>query len=462
MIHTMMNDRKDTTPAAGFGRQIVSRKQALKAGAATLTGVVGLSELGGAGTALASSPAHLSHSTSVAMSLWTHDLNTRNFWLRRAREWAKLHPQYQFTFNFVQIPYADLFTKVLGNLAAGTGAPDLVGIEISAFSRFMKGNIAARGLVNLTPLIGAERDKFVRWEPYMVKGHIYGAETALCPVGLYYREDVFKQAGIKAPIDTYNDLLAAGRILAKRNKYIMMVGTQDTGVFLEMFQQAGGHIFDADGRLTLDDPRAVQALAYLAKGVKEKLFWAAPNMYGAPAIAALKLGRVAGVLMPDWYQETDLNSTLIREAQGKWRVQPMPAWSSGGRRISTLGGTGFAITRQSRHPDLAWSLLHYTYMTEENQIKRYQELAFFPTMKEAFHDPRVTKAPAPYFGGQPVGGVYASQVAHLPQQYQSPFWNEALTQLGNEYTNAMAGRKTPARAIRDATAAIRKVMAKGS
>jgi ABC-type glycerol-3-phosphate transport system substrate-binding protein len=447
---------------ADRGRHVVSRKQALKAGAAAIAGMSALPVLNAAGTAFASNPARAARATNVTISMWTHDILYVKFFTARAREWEKQYPQYHFTYNFVQIPYNDLFTKVLANLSAGTGAPDLVGIEISAFSRFMKGNIAAKGLVNLTPLIGAERDKFVRWEPYMVKGHIYGVETALCPVGLYYRQDILKQAGIKAPIDSYNDLVTAGRILARQNKYIMMVGTQDTGVFLEMFQQAGGHIFDADGRLTLDDPRAVQALAYLAKGVKEKLFWAAPNMYGAPAIAALKLGRVAGVLMPDWYQETDLNSTLIREAQGKWRVQPMPAWSSGGRRISTLGGTGFAITRQSRYPDLAWSLLHYTYMTEENQIKRYKELAFFPTMKEAFHDPRVTKAPAPYFGGQPVGGVYASQVAHLPQQYQSPFWNEALTQLGNEYTNAMAGRKTPARAIRDATAAIRKAMAKGS
>src|SRR5205085_7570921 len=130
--------------------------------------------------------------------------------------------KYPFTFKCVQVPYADLFTKVLGNLAAGTGAPDLVGIEISAFSRFMKGNIAARGLVSLAPLVGAERDKFVRREPYMVKGRMYGVETALCPVGLYYRRDIFKQAGIKAPLDTYNDLLAAGRILARQNKYIMM------------------------------------------------------------------------------------------------------------------------------------------------------------------------------------------------------------------------------------------------
>src|ERR687886_372046 len=185
---------------ADRGRRAVSRKQALKAGAAAIAGMSTLPVLDAAGTAFASSPGHAAHATSVTISMWTHDILYVKFFTARAREWERQYPQYHFTYNFVQVPYNDLFTKVLANLSAGTGAPDLVGIEISAFSRFMKGNIAARGLVNLTPLIGAERDKFVRWEPYMVKGHIYGAETALCPVGLYYREDVFKQAGIKAPI----------------------------------------------------------------------------------------------------------------------------------------------------------------------------------------------------------------------------------------------------------------------
>jgi hypothetical protein len=52
------------------------------------------------------------------------------------------------------------------------------------------------------------------------------------------------------PLTSYNDLLAAGRILAKEGRYIMLVGSQDTGAWLEMFQQAGGHIFDASGELT--------------------------------------------------------------------------------------------------------------------------------------------------------------------------------------------------------------------
>jgi ABC-type glycerol-3-phosphate transport system substrate-binding protein len=394
--------------------------------------------------------------------MWTHDDLTMHFFLRRAKEWAKKYPQYTFTFDFVVVPYNDLFTKVLANLAAGTGAPDIVGIEISAFSRFMHGNIAQKGLVNLTPYIGAERHLFVegRWTPYMVNGRIYGVECALCPVGLYYRQDLFQKAGIATPLATYADVVAAGRILAKDNTYAFMAPTGDVTIFMEIFQQVGGQIFDASGKLTLDDPRAVQVLEFLVNGAKQKIFWAGPDPYGAPVIAALKLGKIASVLMPDWYS-ADFLEINVKEQAGKWRLQTMPTWSTGGRRVSTWGGTGFAVTTQSKHPDLAFSLVHFTFMDEVNQVKRFQEIRFFPTRKEAFHDPGVTQVPDPYFGGQKIGGVFASVADQVPLQYQSPYWNEAITALTNEYTNAMIGKKTPAQAIKDATAAIAKLMAKG-
>src|SRR5919202_5299918 len=174
-----MDENRDV-PHEGFladrGRHAVSRKQALKAGAAAIAGMSALPVLDAAGTAFASSPGHAAHATSVTISMWTHDILYVKFFTRRAKEWEKKYPQYHFTYNFVQVPYNDLFTKVLANLSAGTGAPDLVGIEINAFSRFMKGGIAAKGLVDLTPLIGAERDKFLRWSPYMYKGRIYAKE----------------------------------------------------------------------------------------------------------------------------------------------------------------------------------------------------------------------------------------------------------------------------------------------
>ena len=60
---------------------------------------------------------------------------------------------------------------------------------------------------------------------------------------------------------------------------------------------------------------------------------------------------MAGVIMPDWYGQQFLQ-TLNAQESGNWRLQGLPAWKTGGRRVSTFGGNGVTITKQSKHQDL--------------------------------------------------------------------------------------------------------------
>ena len=59
--------------------------------------------------------------------------------------------------------------------------------------------------------------------------------------------------------------------------------------------------------------------------------------------------------------------------------------------------------------------------------------------------------------------MFASVAAQVPPVYANDYLNEALyTYVLNEYTNAMLGRKTPAQAVKDATANLKKAIAQGS
>ena len=397
----------------------------------------------------------------IRITMWTHDHLYVKFFNARAVEWAKMHPEYKFKFDFIQIPYDSLWPKVLTSLAAGVGAPDLVGIEISQFSRFMKQDIAETQLVDLTPLVGAEREKFVRWEPYMHKGKLFGVESALCPVVYYYRDDLFKEAGIRMPIETWDSFVTAGKKLRTKGLFLAGIQSTDTTHFMELLQQQGGLLFDKEGNLTLDDPKAVRTLKFLADGVKEKVFWPTTGFYEAPHIAALKEGRVVGDFMPDWWSVYYL-SPQVPEQEGKWRIQLLPAWEPGGRRSSTWGGTGFAITKHSKHPKLVYDLLHYTYMTKENQVKRFFEIGYFPHMLEAIKDPRIVNFSDPYYGEQKIGAVFSEAALQIPIQWQSPYWSETMILLSKEaITPAIAGKKTPQQAIKDAVSKIKDLMAKG-
>lgn len=394
----------------------------------------------------------------MTISMWTHDYLYVEFFTRRGAEWVTMHPDLKVNFDFVQIPYDQLWPKILTTLAAGSGAPDLIGIEINAFSRFMKGDIAEKTLIDLTPLIGEEREKFLRWEPYIYKGKIYGVESALCPVVFYYRQTIFDEVGIPTPIETWDEFVQAGQKLKEKGYYIAAIESSGDVPhhFLIPYYQQGGTVFDSEGNpMSEDDSRGIKVLRFLQDGVKNGILWPTASYYSAPHFAALKEGKVVGNYMPDWWS-VYYQKPQVPEQAGEWRIQLLPAWEAGSRRSGTAGGTGFAITKYAKNPELVFDFLHYTYMTKENQIKRFQELQYFPTMIEAITDPNVTEFSDPYYGDQKIGKVFSEAALQVPVQWQSPYWSEAMQILYKEaVTPAVAGTKTPEQAFKDAASKIR-------
>jgi maltose-binding protein MalE len=126
-----------------------------------------------------------------------------------------------------------------------------------------------------------------------------------------------------------------------------------------------------------------------------------------------------------------------------WRIAALPKWKGGGHSTSSWGGTGFAIAKASENKELAWDLIHYAYMTKENQIKRYLEIKYYPHMLEALQDPQVASVRDPYYGDQEVGQVWASVATDLPLLFQSPVRGDFETELGTQCTLVYKGEQTP-------------------
>jgi arabinosaccharide transport system substrate-binding protein len=54
---------------------------------------------------------------------------------------------------------------------------------------------------------------------------------------------------------------------------------------------------------------------------------------------------------PDW--KAGQYQMAMPSMAGKMALTPMPAWEKGGRRTSTYGMMGLAISKTTKHPDLA-------------------------------------------------------------------------------------------------------------
>ena len=86
-------------------------------------------------------------------------------------------------------------------------------------------------------------------------------------------------------------------------------------------------------------------------------------------------------------------------------------------------------------------------MTLENQIKRYEEIAYYPTMPAAFHDERIVGLSDPYYAGQKTGEVFAEIVDDVPIWYQSLFRATFEQQMAAEMALFFEGAVTAEEAI---------------
>jgi ABC-type glycerol-3-phosphate transport system substrate-binding protein len=402
-------------------------------------------------------------SGSVDVNLWTNDQNYVNLFTWWAKRLSTPSATYRYNLHPLVQDSEVVATKTLSAYTAHSHPPELPGIEISQFSRFMKAGIAPTVFVDLTDRIAGVRDQFFtsRWAPYQVDGRQYGVESSFPLAVYYYRADLFEKYKIPVELDTWDDVLKVGKqVNDKHGVSLGVVGIPQGGDLTWLgilLQQRGGQFFDKDGNLTIDSRETVDAIQLMVDGVKSGAFLMVSDFYGGPGTAAIKQGKGAAFFMPDWFESFILRSTAP-ELSGKWRMRPLPRFAGGGHPTSVWGGTGFCVSKDMPGTDATWDLLQKVYLTEEGQVERFKRIHFLPTMKKAWDNKELIDFTDPYLGGQHSFRLFKSLSNDAPTQYQSPYWNIMTVELSIALEDALTGRKTAAQAVKSATASITSQM----
>jgi ABC-type glycerol-3-phosphate transport system substrate-binding protein len=437
-------------------QQKMNRRSFLKA--ATLSAAAGLlaacaqaapSEQGGK-TETTSQPS--GQPKDVNISMWFHDFLYVRFFKNRAFEFEKLHPEYKFTWDAIQVPGSQIADKFISALAAGAGAPDIGGVQNQVLARLFKGQLAEKGLVDLAPKIAAEKDKFVCWEPYTYKGKVYGVASSTANTTYYYRPDLFEKAGVDPKtMETWQDFIDAGTKMKEKGYWMAIFDTTypEPNLLDPMLTNGGGY-YDKDGNMILDSQANLEALQLFVDLIqKHKVVMGTGDFWGPGTTAAIKEDKVAGMIMPDWYLDYVMKNTFP-EQLGKWAAMPGFAFKKGGLRSSYTGDTGMSVFQQSKWQDLAFELIQYGYMTTEGQTKRWSEIHYFPTMKEVWQDPRVIEDQDSFLGGQKLAKLWADEAPKLPKFYTGTHRVEMISGLGTDVlVPVIAGQKEPAAALKE-------------
>jgi arabinosaccharide transport system substrate-binding protein len=368
-------------------------------------------------------------------------------------------------------------SRLQAALLTGAEVPDVVEILNPTIGYFTRGPLADVGFVDLTDRLHREGiyDQLVesRYSLWSSRGRIFALPHDVHPVTLCYRRDLFEQLGEDAgKLQTWDDFVAFGRRVTKDlngdgvpDRYALDLSPIGGDLQTLLLQRDEG-LFDPQGRVRFDTP-----------GVAETIIWYIHQTHGPQRISfgagwgqnfvkAVTDGLVLAFICPDW--RTKMAQVDMPHLAGKLALMPLPAWTPGGRRTSTWGGTGLAITKACRRQELAWEFAKFLYLERADLGRRYSLSNIIPPVKAAWNLPEFEQ-PYPFFGGQPIGQLLAGLAPTTPADYVGPYTELAGGKLSEAFLNAAAYykvngdtglREFTEQELKKATAYVRQIQAR--
>jgi arabinosaccharide transport system substrate-binding protein len=327
---------------------------------------------------------------TTKLVFWTFNELHQKYYESMAALWNKANPNEAIELEATTLPYDDMHNKLLIALQSNTGAPDMADIEISKFPNFLKGTPQ---LVELNKIIEPELKNIVksRVDIYAKENKYYGIDYHVGAAVIYYNKEILDKAGVNADsIVTWNDFYEAGKkVLVATGKPMTTLETTDQWSFWPLISQQGSDFLDKSGKVILDNDKNIATLQFLQKLIKEKVAVTAPGggHHAEEYYGFMNKGGAASVFMPMWYMGRFTDYMV--DLKGKMIIKPMPAWEKGGSRSAGMGGTGTAITKQSKSQDLAMKFLAYTKLSKEGNIQIWKQLGFDPIRTDVWDSPEL-------------------------------------------------------------------------
>jgi trehalose/maltose transport system substrate-binding protein len=319
-------------------------------------------------------------------------------------------------------------------LAAGSPDIDVLQIDV------VWPGILARHLLDLAPYAGTRQAAHL---PALVANDTVRGRLVAMPwfadVGLlYYRKDLLREYGVAVP-RSWHELEAGARRIQDGERaagkagmwgYVWQ-GRAYEGLTCDALEwiasRGGGHIVEADGAISVDNPRAARALGDAAGWVGVISPRGVLNYAEEEARGVFQSGNAA--FMRNWPYALALAESEGSPVRGQVGVAELPGGAG------TLGGAQLAVSRYSRHPALAASLVLALTGTAE-QKRRALAGGFNPTLPALYRDPELLRA-NPYYA------VVARALAHAvarPSAVTGARYNRVSSAFANAVHAVLAGQ----------------------
>jgi multiple sugar transport system substrate-binding protein len=271
---------------------------------------------------------------------------------------------------------------------------------------------------------------------------------------LYWRTDLMAHA--PRTLAELRQAAAAARRGGAVDAGLVWQGARYEGlitVFVEHLAAFGGRILDDEGRITVDAPEAVAALAFMRDSIHADRIVppAALSWQEEQVRFAFQNGESA--LMRNWpYAWTLLQDESESAVAGRVAVAPFPA-GPGGTPAAALGGAQLAVNRYSDEPELAMELVRFL-TAPEQMLERAALASQLPARRSLYGTPALDAALS-----LPLGDVRQALEAAIARPV-TPVYSELSELLQVRLHRALTRQQEPAAALGDAAAEMRALLSR--
>ncbi len=346
-------------------------------------------------------------------------------------------------------------------LDLGVGA----GHDLFAFDGFWVPEFVEAGL--LKPLDEIAGEAVTNWEGWShitpgiqsilgYQGKLYGIASGTDVRQIFYRTDVFEQAGIEMPWQptSWAELLDTARALKEAGVEIplqvnagtaMGEATTMQGWFMVLLG-AGEHMYDfEDGKWIVSSPAILNALNfYKTVYVDEELGDARMQLVADGrdrSFQAFAEGRVGMLVEGDWFWRSAILNFLdvpTRNQVVGWAKMPALEPGAGYRGqdfVTISGGTGWVLNPNTEHPQEAWALL--AHMSSQDAQRAWELI-----------QPRINFRDDVPVGGDPVMSAMAEALLPLTTvRPMLPAYSQISYQAQLMTERVVSGEMTPEEAM---------------
>ena len=328
----------------------------------------------------------------------------------------------------------DFKQKLTTTLAAGRFVPDITGLKGEDIAAF---KAQADHFIDMNTL-GADKiaSQFLEWkwkQGSTQDGRLVGFPIDIGPSALFYREDLFAQAGLPttpeavgAAMSTWDAYFEAGSKLKAAVPKSFLINNVGS-VFGVVVGQGTTRFIDSGNKFVGDQDHIRKAwdtsLKPLSLGIDAKVN---DNSWNA----AIGNGTIATESGAAWHA-LDI-SQAAPGTKGKWRVAPGPGGAA------NIGGSFLAIPKQAANPQLAFQVISWL-LSPDNQARGFTDAALFPSSPAAYKLPALT-AGDPFFGGQATIDVFGPAAEKIPVAYEAPADAAVATPYYNELLKVEGGK----------------------